>query len=203
MLRSKANADAAPGYFDDGPATRIRGFIRILDFRFLLFGGILAMSACNPPPITIDEYEKLCKAEAYVKVIDPILWERYVKLATENSARIDGKPTLVEVDGFNVLFGKNRERMSPSFPEGIHDRETAVLYNSSEIAILFEKIRTVETFNGLNSLDCYWFSGLNFLLKIGSRNDGSVVWHFQCPVPDPLNHPVQQKYCRTSEGWCP
>ena len=123
------------------------------------------MSACSPPPITIDEYEKLCKKEAYVKILDPILWERYVKLATENSARIDGKPTLVEMDGFTVLFGKNRETMSPSYPEGIHDRETAVLYDGTEIAILFEKIRTLDTFHGLSSLDCFWFSGLEMFIK--------------------------------------
>ena len=123
------------------------------------------MSACSPPPMTRADFEKLCQDEAYVKILDPILWERYVKLATENSARTDGKPTLVEVDGFNFLFGKNRERMSPSYPVGIHDLETAILYNSAEIAILYEKIRTVDTFHGLSSLSCYRFSGLETYIQ--------------------------------------
>jgi hypothetical protein len=123
------------------------------------------MSACSSPQMTRADFEKLCQEEAYVKIIDPILWERYVKLATENSARIDRKPTLVEMDSFTVLFGKNRERMSPSFPEGIHDRETAILYEGTEIAILYEKIRTVDTFNGLSSLSCYRFSGLETYIK--------------------------------------
>ena len=123
------------------------------------------MSACSPPQMTDADFEKLCKEEAYVKILDPVLWERYVKLATENSARIDGKPTLVARDGFTVLFGKNRETMSPSFPVGIHDRETSILYDGTEIAILFEKIRTVDTFHGLSSLSCYRFSGLELFIK--------------------------------------
>ena len=142
-----------------------RRFFRIRDFKLMLLGGILAMSACSPPPMTDADFEKLCKEEAYVKVIDPILWERYVKLATENSASIDGKPTLVEMDGFNFLFGKNRERMFPDFPVGIHDLETAVLYDGTEIAILYEKVRTVDTFHGLSSLSCYWISGLEMFIK--------------------------------------
>ena len=80
------------------------------------------MSACRPPMMTDADFEKLCKEEAYVKILDPILWERYVKLATENSARIDGKPTLVEVDGFTVLFDENRGATSsvkrPGFSGG-------------------------------------------------------------------------------------
>lgn len=123
------------------------------------------MSACSPPPMTDADFEKLCKKEAYVKILDPISWERYVKLATENSARIDGKPTLVEMDGFTFLSGKNRERMFPSFTVGIHDHETAVLYNGTEIAILYEKIITVDTFNGLSSSSCYWISGLETYIK--------------------------------------
>ena len=123
------------------------------------------MSACRPPMMTDADFEKLCKEEAYVKILDPILWERYVKLATENSARIDGKPTLVARDGFTVLFGKNRETMFPDFPVGIHDLEIAVLYDGTEIAILYEKVRTVDTFHGLSSLSCYWISGLEMFIK--------------------------------------
>jgi hypothetical protein len=144
-----------------------RRFFRILNFNVILFGGILAMSACSPPQMTDADFEKLCKEEAYVKILDPILWERYVKLATENSARIDGKPTFVAMDGFTVLSGKKRETMTPSFPVGIHDLETAVLYDGAEIAILYEKVRTVETFNGLSSFSCYWISGLEMFIENG------------------------------------
>lgn len=125
------------------------------------------MSACSPPPMTDADFEKLCKKEAYVKIIDPILWEKYVKLATDTSASIDGKPTLVEMDGFTVLFDKNRGASSPNFPLGIHNQKTVILYNGTEIGILFEKIRTVEGYYGPVSRGCYSFSGLETYIKNG------------------------------------
>ena len=123
------------------------------------------MSACSPPSMTDADFEKLCQEEAYVKILDPILWERYVKLATENSARIDGKPTLVEMDGFTVLFDENRGATSSDFPIGTHDQETVILYNGTKIAILFEKIRTVEGYYGPVSRGCYSFSGLETYIQ--------------------------------------
>jgi hypothetical protein len=101
-----------------------------------------------------EAFERDCAANAVVRIRNPVLWQRYKKLAVEHSARIDGKPTLVEREGFTFRFGKERSAMRANFSLGIHDDEISVLFHSTEVAVLSDRIKITNTFASHSGATC-------------------------------------------------
>ena len=142
-----------------------RALLRIVGVGSLLVGGVFALSTCNKPVMTDAEFEQLCKVEAHVEVLNPVLWEKYVQLAKDYGADIYGRPTLVEREGFTVLFGKAREGLKASFPDGIHDDEIAILYSGEEIAILHDKVMVNSSIDFPLASGCNSSHGLDLFIE--------------------------------------
>jgi hypothetical protein len=132
-----------------------RALLRILGVGTLLVGGVFALSACDKTGMTDAEFEQLCKAEAHVKVLDPVLWERYVQLATENSPRVDKRPGLVELDGYSISYGPTRSWGRDSFELGIHDDKIYISHSGIDVAIIFDKVMVWGGFDGYSSQTCF------------------------------------------------
>lgn len=124
------------------------------------------MTSCGFPSDHDKDFQEMCRSTAQVFVLDEARWQEYVKLAINSSPRIDRKPTVIQTDGFTVLHGKMREKLAPSFPVGIHDDETAIIYAGKEIAILRFKVLVTKTFSGVNASGCLVRYGLEpFILS--------------------------------------
>ncbi len=130
-----------------------------------ILAGVFSLSACDQPRNPDDQFEQLCRATARVVVHDPVRWREYVKLAVDNSPRLDHKPTIIQINDFTVLHGKMRDKLAPSFPVGLHDDETAILYAGKEIALLLFKVRVTKTIDSASSSSCIARYGLEPFIK--------------------------------------
>jgi hypothetical protein len=134
-----------------------RTLLRTLCSGAVIIGGIFTLSACDKPLPTAVEFEKLCRAEAYIKVLDSVLWKKYVQLATENSPRADRRPGLVEMDDYTISYGPSqtpRSRGRKSADIGIHDDQIYISYSGIDVAIIFDKVMIWGGFGGYSALTC-------------------------------------------------
>jgi hypothetical protein len=131
-----------------------RALLSIVGVGSLLVGGVFTLSACDKPGMTDAEFGQLCKKEAHVKVLDPVLWERYVQLATENSPRADKRPDLIEMGGYSISYGLSRSRGRASFEPGIHDDKIYISHLGIDVAIIFDKVMVWGGFDGYSAQTC-------------------------------------------------
>ena len=101
-----------------------------------------------------NNFEELCNSSSRVIVIDLEKWKEYSALSKKNSNRIDGKPSLIEGNGFTFSFGEKESWASETFPIGLHEAKINIYYNKSKIAVLLDHVLMMQGANSFKYRSC-------------------------------------------------